>query len=508
MKGNVLTLARGVLAMAAILAVISGTTVLADAMRAGLPLSRLAGFDINEARSLINAFSRAGNQLVAVVFTTVSIAVPLTANMYSLKFLEFFLKDRVNAGMLLLAATVALNTIVVQYATKEHFVPGLALHAHFGLLGLAFALLFPYLYYLFRFLHPNTLLERLKDEGLQHLSLAARRGTRLAEHRQHVSESFEHIANIAVRSVDRLDRNTAIEAVHALEGLSEKYQLFKPRLPPEWFLAEKELFLSFSSRAVEEANASRSWVEMKLLSQLRQMLGSAVTRMHDVTSAVAKALRRFGLAAGSRADPKLRELTVEYFNTFIRRALNARDVRSVFTLFDQYRIFAEELMADDPELVLEIAYYFTYYGQVARDMQVGFVVDSVAHDLGALVREASEKASPAAGPLLDVFLGYDGRGSAGVRKAQAILGSYYLMKGDEAAAARVALRLRELEAAEIERLSAELMAVRREKYWEVNERRMNVEYVAEPQRSRLREFLDTVSRGRARAVEAGPASRT
>ena len=40
------------------------------------------------------------------MFTTVSIAVPLTANMYSLKFLEFFLKDRVNSGMLLLAATI------------------------------------------------------------------------------------------------------------------------------------------------------------------------------------------------------------------------------------------------------------------------------------------------------------------------------------------------------------------------------------------------------------------
>ena len=35
----------------------------------------------------------------------------------------------------------------------------------------------------------------------------------------------------------------------------------------------------------------------------------------------------------------------------------------------------------------------------------------------------------------------------------------------------------------------ELMAVRREKYWEVNERRMNMEYVPDAQRERLREFL-------------------
>jgi len=488
MKGNAPTLARGVLVMAGILG-ITAAAVLADALHLGVPLARLGAFDAAEARSLINAFSRAGNQLVAVVFTTVSIAVPLTANMYSLKFLEFFLKDRVNSGMLLLAATVALNTILVQYATKEDFVPMTALNVHFALLSLAFILLFPYLYYLFRFLHPNTLLERLASECTQHLDLVRRRRNALPEHRRHVSESFEHIANIAVRSIDRLDRNTAIESVHVLEDLAGRYRAHKPRLPVEWFEAEKELFLSFSSAAVDEANARRSWVEMKILSQLRQMLGSALTRMHDVTSAVAKALRRFGLADGVRSDPRLRELTVEYFNTFIRRALNARDVRSVFILFDQYRILAEELLVDDPELVLEIAYYFSYYGQIARDMELTFVVDAAAHDLGALVRHAWEAQSPIAERLLEAFLRYDGAGSLGVAKAQAILGSYFVMTEREAAAAQVRQRLRLLESSRRERLTAELMAVRREKYWEVNERRMNMEYVPDEQRARLREFL-------------------
>jgi hypothetical protein len=365
----------------------------------------------------------------------------------------------------------------------------LALNVHFALLSLAFILLFPYLYYLFRFLHPNTLLERLASECTQHLDLATRRGHGLPEHRRHVAESFEHVANIAVRSVDRLDRNTAIESVHMLEDLAARYRAHKPRLPADWFEAEKELFLSFSSAAVDEANASRSWVEMKILSQLRQMLGSALTRMHDVTSAVAKAVRRFGLAEGVRSDPRLRELTVEHFNTFIRRALNARDVRSVFILFDQYRILAEELLADDPELVLEIADYFAYYGQIARDMQLSFVVDAAAHDLGALVRHAWDAQSAVADRLLQSFLRYDGAGSLGVAKAQAILGSYFLMTDRSAPAAQVKERLLLLESARLERLSRELMAVRREKYWEVNERRMNMEWVPDAQRERLREFL-------------------
>ena len=70
MKGNAPTLARGVLVMAGILG-ITAAAVLADALHLGVPLARLGAFDAAEARNLINAFSRAGNQLVAVVFTTV-----------------------------------------------------------------------------------------------------------------------------------------------------------------------------------------------------------------------------------------------------------------------------------------------------------------------------------------------------------------------------------------------------------------------------------------------------
>src|SRR5258708_20175121 len=103
MKGNAPTLARGVLVMAAILGV-TAAAVLTDALRTGVPFSRLTAFDPNEARNLINAFSRAGNQLVAVVFTTVSIPLPLTPHLNSLKFLAFFLNDPLHSRRLLLPA--------------------------------------------------------------------------------------------------------------------------------------------------------------------------------------------------------------------------------------------------------------------------------------------------------------------------------------------------------------------------------------------------------------------
>src|SRR4029077_15029425 len=139
---------------------------------------------------------------------------------------------------------------VLNYLMKEDFVPIVSLHVEVGLVILGFSLLFPYLYYVFRFLHPSTLLTRLEEEIGRHLQGAGRRSSPLAAHRRGMAEGLEHVANIAIRSVDRLDRHTAIESVRVLERVAKAYGGLKSRLPPAWFEAEARLFLSFSSKAV------------------------------------------------------------------------------------------------------------------------------------------------------------------------------------------------------------------------------------------------------------------
>jgi hypothetical protein len=491
MKGNLGTLVRGVLLMALLMGGVSGVALLVDVVAQDATPARLFALDADSARNLVNLFSRASNQLVGVVFTTVAIAVPLTANMYSLKFLEFFIRDRVNAAMLILAVFAGVNTVVTGFVMSDAFVPRNLIRTQFAVVVLTFTVLFPYLYYLFRFLHPSTLLARLADEVQRQMTTEGRT-TALPVRRRRLSEGLEHIANIAVRSVDRLDRNTAIETVHLLEDLAARYAVVKDRLRPEWHAAEPSLFLSFSSKAVEEMNESRSWVEMKILSQLRLVVAASLTRTHDVVSAGAKTLRRIGALEAVQKDVPLRELVVEHFNTFVRLAITARDVRSVFILFDQYRILAEELMDEDPELAVEIADYFRYYGDVARAAGLTFVVEAVAHDLGALVKHAYETDARAASAVFDRFLAYgdDSGDLAGVRKAQAILASFFLVSGRAEVAGALRERLRALPPSRLDRITRELLQVRREKYWEVNERRMNLDYVPPEQRERLQELLE------------------
>jgi hypothetical protein len=496
MQSHVKRVFSAIAALAAGMVGLAFVLALPDLLSAAGGLGRLGGFSVEEARHLNGLMGRGLAQLLAVVFMAGALAVPLTANMYSVKFLDFFVRDPVNAGVLGLVAFAGLQNAAAAYMMRGGSVPTIALQVAFVLLVLCYAALLPYIYYVFRFLHPNTLLVRLEQQVEEALAYACRRPARVADARARVAEALDHIGNVAIRSVDRSDRSTAIECVATLERLARTYWSHKGRLPEAWFDAEPQLFLSFSSDAVEEFRATRSWVEMKLLSQLRLIMGVSVPRFHDIGSRAAKALRRLGLEPHATDDPVLRETITEFFNTFVRMSLVAKDARSAFTVLGQYRRLAEGLNARFPALAVEIAFYFAYYGKVARATGLLFVVEAVAHDLSRLVRHAWEHDVPNRQDLLARFLDFDEDArppSIGVKKAHAILASYFLQAGQEQPARLIRERLSGLSAEVVETLREELLFVRREKYWEVNERRMNMDYVGPEQREILWQLLEELS---------------
>ncbi len=308
-----------------------------------------------------------------------------------------------------------------------------------------------------------------------------------------MAEALEHIANISIRSIDRSDRNTAIAGVLALDRIARHYWKEKGKLHPAWFQTDPNSFLGFSPQAIEEMTANRNWLEMKLYFQLLEILRAACPRMPELTSTVAQSLRELGLEPSSMQDHALRELAMEYFNTFLRLTINRRDVRSVFIIFDQYRRFAEALNGPFPEQVLEIAYYFQYYGRVARDQQMPFVVETVAYDFAHVVQEAWATQALNREELLERFLRYDADAKMalpGVKKAQALLASYFLLVGRPEPAELIRASFDEISPALIKNIKEDLLRVTRQKYWEVSERRMNIDFVPERQREKLREFFE------------------
>ncbi len=492
MKDNTLRFVRMILYIIMGALGILVVQTLAELFFMDLSLPRLTSLAPAEARSLVTLLNGKLNQATSILFIVTGMAVPLTANLYSLKFLEFFIRNPVNVTVLLFVVFANISGLWTNYSLTATAVPTIQLGLMLVLTLVSLLLILPYLMYIFRFLHPRTLLSLLEGEVKSSLKTACL-ARKAPENRERVAETLEHIANISVRSVDRFDRNTAIEGVLTLERVARHYWKVKENLPPSWFEADQNFFLGFSSAALGEMTASRSWMEMKLYYQFFETLRAACPRMPELTSTIATSLRKLGVEPVSLENSALRELTMEYFNTFIRLTLNRHDVRSVFIILDQYRTFAETLEGKFPRELSEIAYYFSYYGAAAREQNLPFVVEAAAHDLGSLVKRAWQGGSSVREELLERFLHYDQPARPvlpGVKKAHALLASYFLQSGQGEAAERIRQSFQGLAPEFIRTLKDDLLRVTRQKYWEVSERRMNIEFVPEPQRARLREFFD------------------
>lgn len=504
-----LRLLRMVFVIAGCIALFIVAQTVVELTRSGRPLADLFVFSSNDLRNFVNAMNRSFNQLLAIVFTTVAIAVPLTANMYSVKLLEMFIKDKVNLFVLSAFVLGVPNNLWLLHNTKDSYAPLFQVYLGLGMGILYPAVLIPYLYYVFRFLHPSHLLFKLESELAGEVSGVAREASEAAPFARAVPKAravgvlFEHISSVGVRSVERLDRSTAFETVTTLRRAVEDYWKVKATLPEAWFSADPGSFRGLSKDALSEMSGSRRWFEMKALQQLREMMSAASPRVHDVVGAIADTLTDLGLSEEARKDPYLEELVVEYFNTFLRLTLNRKDTRSVFVLFDHYRVYAEGLCDHRPELALEVAYYFQYYAQVAREQGVNFVIEVVAHDLGRLVRFAWEHDHANREKLLERFLAFDrdyeGKPIAGLKKAQAILAGYFLLRGRADQASQIGRTLRSLPAEFLDDIRDDLAHVRRERYWEVNDRRINLDYVAEDHRAKIAEFFAGLDPLRAQA---------
>ena len=111
--------------------------------------------------------------------------------------------------------------------------------------------------------------------------------------------------------------------------------------------------------------------------------------MADTTNAIAYNTRKIGVAALENKQEECVYLTIEYFNTFLRLALNEKNQRIIFNLFYQYRLVAEAFFDHNKEdLAEKVIFYFKYYGKIAYDIGLWFILMVSAYDVGFLLKKA------------------------------------------------------------------------------------------------------------------------
>lgn len=475
----------------------------ADAPPGG-PIERFLRFD---PESLTDAYAALATLLAAVfgiVITVVSIIVQLSSERYT-GVARLFLRDRINLAVMGFYVVGCVTAVWLSLSLKTDYVPRVATGVQLLITTAGLVLMAPYFGYVFWFLDPINIVARLRREAVA----TARRGAAAAEPEQRAAaqlsmlNALEELTDITNNSVSGKDKIIASNAVDALKDFALEYLARKPHASAEWFRVADGIrsnpdFVAMDPEVLHDLEQRRTWVEWKVMRQYLGIYYDAMATMRDINYLIAIDTRYIGEAATAAKDQELVQLVFRYMNSYLRATLNARDVRTAYHALNQYRLLVEAMLREGSgAIAFQGVRYMSYYGHLSFDMTLTFVTETVAYDIATICQLAHQVGAPEGRKMLEVLLELDRpqrtRGSGevllGVRKAQAKLAAYYLMRGEEALAGLIG---RDLAAEPRERLleiREALQSVTSKDFWEITERGRNFEYMPEEQRAYLAPFF-------------------
>jgi hypothetical protein len=450
------------------------------------------------ARMAGTTISRAYNVLVSMVLTSIALAIPITANMYTPKLIEIFIKDKVNIAVLAFFVLSSAQAIWSTQATWDRgpletaggVYPRVSLWLAFESITLGWAILIPYFYYVFRFLSPTNIIARVSELVTEEFDAIPREGGDIEEAQRELEQRILNLGNVILRAVDRADRDVTLDAIRALKRVMVDYETRKDRLPPAWFDVAADLFVGLSHEAIELIRKERIWVEQKCLHQLALAYNASLVKMPDAVSAISDVTRELVLNAESQHDPGTLELGVRYFNTFLREAVKKKDVHAIFDIFYQYKELARDLFGTHAGTALAIGRHIKYYADFARMNGLAFIYELACYEIASMLEWAWDRKVPARRELFDILLSFDAiPGSVRLARAKTIAGAMFRERGAEEEERLLAEHLAGLPKGLLEQALRDLLSTTNPIFWEVTDRQTNIDYIPEPRRTHAAAFV-------------------
>ncbi|MCX7807968.1 MAG: DUF2254 domain-containing protein [Deltaproteobacteria bacterium] len=397
------------------------------------------------------------------------------------------------------------------FALRSDFVPRFGIIAMLALTTFGFLLMPPYFGYVFWFLEPENIIDRIRMRAIEIASTGLRLKQMDDEFDRLQSETLatiEELTDITTNSIVGKDKIIASMAVDAIRDFCLDYLKRKQEVPGDsvWFRIGQSLrsnpdFVAMDPESLQELEERKHWVEWKAMRQYLAIYNESLVGMRDINYLIAIDTRYIGDAAIQYNDDELIRLVFRFMNSYLRAALNARDVRTAYNVLNQYRIFLESLLRSGRDgLVLEGVRYMVYYGHLSYDIKIGFVTETVAYDIGMLCQYAHEIASNAEAGILQALLDLDRplrsmqqeAALLGIRKAQVKLGAYYLFKQEQAMALTIAQDVAQEAEHRLAQVRAALEETTSKDFWEIIDRGRNFDYMPSEHRSMLEAFLKVV----------------
>jgi hypothetical protein len=483
----------------------------ADVFRAD-PAAWWSRLDRQAALDAISSAAEVVAGVLAIAITVVAIVVELAANRYTPKITNLFVRHPTNAIVMGFFVLTAIECVWVS-ATLGGAVPEGALFPYASLamcmtmVTLCLLALLPYFAFVFAFLSPRSVVRRIQLQALRCIERAGLRDRPAL--REEAVNAIEELVDIGRSAREHSDLGLAMESVDALRDLVLRYEELRDGLGAEWFdiaafLARDPDFVSMDPVARAEVIEQRLWLEVKVLRRYHALFAESLGRAREISHLISLNTMRIGVSAVTGRRPLL-ALCVQFFNSYLRAAINAGDLRTSYYVLHQYRSLAQEaLKAGLDDAAIEIAGHFRFYGQLGYEQGQPFLLEVAAYDVAHLVEFALAEAPASVDPLLDLFLHLDQEGESpeqetrlrGVRRAQVQLATLFLVRNDETRARRIFDDMRHEHAERLVSVRDELLSETRPQYWEFTDRGVNFSYLPPDQRERVHDFFawfDTLS---------------
>jgi hypothetical protein len=442
---------------------------------------------------------------LSIVIVAVVFGIQTTSSRYSPRIIGIFTRNPLNALVLSFALASILYTFLVRSEVKGNYTPMLSVGVAELLALVNFAILLPYVGYIFEVMRAETLVESIMRRAKRELRGAAN-GRHMRRHRDALMTSIAQVTDIAFGSIQAGDMPVCVLTIEVLgRFLGDDYLASKKSLVPEWFQVSHAEMPGASDQIVAEVNRAQTWFAYTVLSSFVDMVGLAPLHRKAAVHAIAVATRDAGIAAIKTGDSEVAELCMRFFNTYLRASINRTAPTFASGIMNEYRRFAIGALEWRPDLSVEAAAHLLRYGRHFEEAGMPATLGAAAEDVADLAIEARARdpqvslrlARLLVRNLLDLTPSARPIGLNGMFKGVAKL-TFWAMASEQKDVARVLVE--GIAAAPPDFVDAALdrmESMQNGLFWEVNERVIAFDWVEQPLRAEIPRLRAALRRAKA-----------
>jgi hypothetical protein len=442
---------------------------------------------------------------LSIVIVAVVFGIQTTSSRYSPRIIGIFTRNPLNAIVLSFALASILYTFLVRSEVKANYVPMWSVGVAEVLALVNFAILLPYVSYIFEVMRAETLVDSIMRRARRKLRAAAsNRHSR--RNRSALMTSIAQVTDIAFGSIQLGDMPMGVLTIEVLgRFLADDYMALKKGIVPEWFQVGHSDLPGASDQIVAEVNRAQTWFAYTIMSSFVDMVGLTPVHRKEAVHAIAVATRDVGIAAIREGDSEVAELCVRFFNTYLRAAINRSAPTFASGIMNEYRRFAMGALEWRSDLAIEAAAHLLRYGRHFDEAGMPATLGAAAEDVADLAIEARARDPQVSLQLARLLvrnlldLGPNARpiGLNGLFKGVAKL-SFWAMAADQKDITRVLVE--GIAAAPPDFVHAALdrmESMQNGLFWEVNERVIAFDWVEQPLRDEIPRLRAALRRAKA-----------